>query len=382
MASFYGPRPVEAYVEPTPRDRAGLRATLQPVAGRGSWYSAEELSSFTLPNDDHRDAKHSHDLEGVAEVEHQPQTAGTHGPSFYGVGPQLAMPKPPARPRRSEQPQRSAAPDFDDLGEQVSAGKNVFIMPKRPPRESGCYALDKELNACTSPSEALDLASSQSKAMDAVNWANLLYALAHFKKKGPSNFSSSDIKTHRCWGSSCEALRPHLSELTARDTANALWSLATLDAKQEPIFLESATALCNSGKLAVCDPVSISKAAWALVAVPSRDKRLELFSQLAVPVVLRADSFPLGTLTMICYAFGKADFREGDAYEALSSALSRHLDEDMRPIDICNIIWAFCTVGYRDDVLFFSTQCDTSLPRRVGESVYSAGSDQHNMGLL
>ena len=30
---------------------------------------------------------------------------------------------------------------------------------------------------------------------------------------------------------------------------------------QEPLFLEAADSLC--GKLAVCDPVSLSKAAWA-----------------------------------------------------------------------------------------------------------------------
>ena len=110
--------------------------------------------------------------------------------------------------------------------------------------------------------------------------------------------------------------------------------------------------MCNGGKLSVCDPVSIAKTAWALTGIPNRDRRLDLFGKLAVPVVLRADTFPLGSLTMICYAFAKADFREGDAYEALSAALTCHMDEELRPIDVCNIIWSFCTVGYRDDVLF------------------------------
>lgn len=132
-----------------------------------------------------------------------------------------------------------------------------------------------------------------------------------------------------------------------------LWSLATLEARGDELFLEAADALCDSSsKLSVCDPVSVSKAAWALVGVPSRDRRLQLFSRLSAPVVLRADAFPLGALTMTGYAFAKADHRGADVYEALSAAVVRFPDEDLRPIDVCNIIWAFCTVGFRDDELF------------------------------
>lgn len=55
---------------------------------------------------------------------------------------------------------------------------------------------------------------------------------------------------------------------------------------------------------------------------------------------------------MTGYAFAKADHRNADVYEALSAAVVRFPDEDLRPIDVCNIIWAFCTVGFRDDELF------------------------------
>ena len=193
------------------------------------------------------------------------------------------------------------------------------------------------------------------------------YALAHFKKKGDRTTTYSTLRHDPRWARSCERLRSCLADLTARDAANVIWSLATLDAKQEPLFLEAADALCNGGKLAVCDPVSIAKTTWALTGIPNRDRRLDLFGKLAVPVVLRADTFPLGSLTMICYAFAKADFREGDAYEALSAALTCHMDEELRPIDVCNIVWSFCTVGYRDDELFAKI-CEVYL---VKESVVS-----------
>ena len=32
----------------------------------------------------------------------------------------------------------------------------------------------------------------------------------------------------------------------------------------------------------------------------------------------------------------QADFRDGDAYEALSSALTSRMDSELRPIDVCN----------------------------------------------
>ena len=224
-------------------------------------------------------------------------------------------------------------------------------MPKRPPRTNECYALDKDIAAASTPNDALDIAIKQAHLMDAPNWANLLYALAHCKKKGNSFMNASSLRADPRWLRSCKELQSSLGELTARDSANVIWSLATLDAKQEPLFLETASSLCNT-KLAVCDPVSLSKTAWALTSIPNRDRRLDLYSKLAVPVVLRADSFPLGSLTMISYSFGKADFREGDAYEALSSALTGHMDDQLRPIDVCNVIWSFCTVGFRDDVLF------------------------------
>eukprot|EP00931_Biecheleriopsis_adriatica_P119154 TRINITY_DN94417_c0_g1_i1.p1 TRINITY_DN94417_c0_g1~~TRINITY_DN94417_c0_g1_i1.p1 ORF type:complete len:964 (+),score=198.92 TRINITY_DN94417_c0_g1_i1:84-2975(+) len=330
-----------------PRDRTGLRG-VSKAEGQRQWYSPEELNSFILPEDNGCSNGGSTFLSsGMA------RSTESLGPSFYGKGPQLVMPKPPPPPKRPP-PQRSNAPDFDEISEQVSSGRNVYIMPKRPPRANECYALDKEFSACNAVGEVLDLAQREAKAMDAANWANLFYALAHFKKKGSlgSSFSPAALRADQRWSISCESLRPKLAELTARDSANVLWSLATLDARQESVFVETADSLCSGGKLAVCDPVSVSKAAWALTTVPNRDKRLELYSKLAVPVVLRAESFPLGALTMICYSFAKADFREGDAYESLSSALSRHMNEEMRPIDVCNIVWSFCTVGYRDDVLF------------------------------
>lgn len=52
--------------------------------------------------------------------------------------------------------------------------RNVFVMPKRPPRSNECYALDKDLSGAGSPSDALDLAMAKAEVMDAPNWANLL----------------------------------------------------------------------------------------------------------------------------------------------------------------------------------------------------------------
>ncbi|CAK9098902.1 unnamed protein product [Durusdinium trenchii] len=340
------------------RNGRGLRSTERLRSSQ--WYSPEELSSFG---------------DGVASVRPESvlsapdsvaESSATQGLSFYGKGPSLAKFSPPSR--RPER--RDASNMFRDkerereLSEQVAAGQNVFVMPKRPPRSNECYALDKDLSGAGSPSDALDLAMAKAEVMDAPNWANLLYALAHWKKKGGHHLAAS-LRSDSRWSRSLQRLQASLQDLTARDAANVVWSLATLEAKQEPLFLETADALC--GKLAVCDPVSISKAAWALTSIPNRDRRLELYSKLAVPVVMRADSFPLGSskcseslshvflhgsLTMICYSFGKADFREGDAYEALSSALIGHMNNSLRPIDVCNVIWSFCTVGYRDDVLF------------------------------
>ena len=317
-----------------PRQRVGLRST-----SSSQWYSAAELQSF------------DEDVADVASVTSAADSVS--GLSFYGKGPQLSRFRPAGRPKaranREELPARQEP--WEELAEQMSSGRNVFVMPKRPPRSNECYALDKDLAAAT-PNQALDIAMKQAHVMDAPNWANLLYALAHCKKKGGMNVAS--LRADPRWVRSCKELQSSLDQLTARDSANVIWSLATLDAKQEPLFLETASSLCNN-KLAVCDPVSISKAAWALTSVPNRDRRLDLYSKLAVPVVLRADSFPLGSLTMISYSFGKADFREGDAYEALSSALTGHMNDELRPIDVCNVIWSFCTVGYRDDVLFSKT---------------------------
>ena len=185
------------------------------------------------------------------------------------------------------------------------------VMPKRPPRANECYGLDKDLAASSTCGQAFDVAQQSADIMDAPNWANLFYALAHFKKKGDRSITYAALRSDPRWSRSCHKLSSCLADLTARDAANVIWSLANLDAKQESLFLQTADALCNGGKLAVCDPMSIAKTAWALTSIPNRDRRLDLFAKLAVPVVLRADTFPLGSLTMICYAFAKADFRDG-----------------------------------------------------------------------
>lgn len=329
-----------------PRQRVGLRS-----ATSSQWYSAEELSCF----DD------AVEVASVASAADSVAGLSAAGLSFYGKGPQLSRFSPPeGRPKRRDdrndrerELREVREREAEDLAEQMSSGRNVFVMPKRPPRSNECYALDKDLAAASTPNQALDIAMQQAQVMDAPNWANLLYALAHCKKKG-GGVNIASLRADPRWVRSCKELQSSLDHLTARDSANVIWSLATLDAKQEPLFLEAASSLCNN-KLAVCDPVSISKAAWALTSVPNRDRRLDLYSKLAVPVVLRADSFPLGSLTMISYSFGKADFREGDAYEALSSALTGHMNDELRPIDVCNVIWSFCTVGFRDDELFSKT---------------------------
>jgi len=322
-----------------PRDRVGLR-----TQASSQWYSPEELTSFEVQ---------SHP--GPLASSRQPPTASPpasgSGLSFYGKGSQLAKFSPPERPKPRERPERSERA-VEDLAEQVQAGRNVYVMPKRPPRTNECYALDKDLAASSTCGQAFDVAQQSADIMDAPNWANLFYALAHFKKKGDRSITYANLRSDPRWSRSCQKLCSCLADLTARDAANVIWSLANLDAKQEPLFLQTADALCNGGKLAVCDPMSIAKTAWALTSIPNRDRRLDLFAKLAVPVVLRADTFPLGSLTMICYAFAKADFRDGDAYEALSAALTTHMDDELRPIDVCNIIWSFCTVGYRDDELF------------------------------
>mmetsp|Transcript_77 Transcript_77/g.288 ORF Transcript_77/g.288 Transcript_77/m.288 type:complete len:820 (+) Transcript_77:3-2462(+) len=235
------------------------------------------------------------------------------------------------------------------------------------------------MGASKPPADVFATAMREPAEMDAANWANVLYALAHCKKHGDANGLSdkgpqlgggggggggrpSWLRNDARWGQCCNALRPRLNELTARDAANVLWSLATLDARDDPLLVETAEALCVGGKISVCDPVSVSKAAWALTGLPSRDKRTEIFNHLAVPVVLRAESFPLGALTMTCYAFAKADHRDADVYEALSAALERHPEEELRPIDVCNVVWAFCTVGYRDDGLF-ARLCESHLTK-------------------
>lgn len=332
-----------------PRQRVGLRS-----ATSSQWYSAEELSCF----DD------AVEVASVASAADSVAGLSASGLSFYGKGPQLSRFSPPeGRPKRRDdrndrerELREVREREAEDLAEQMSSGRNVFVMPKRPPRSNECYALDKDLAAASTPNQALDIAMQQAQVMDAPNWANLLYALAHCKKKG-GGLNIASLRADPRWVRSYKELQSSLDHLTARDSANVIWSLATLDAKQEPLFLEAASSLCNN-KLAVCDPVSISKAAWALTSVPNRDRRLDLYSKLAVPVVLRADSFPLGSLTMISYSFGKADFREGDAYEALSSALTGHMNDELRPIDVCNVIWSFCTVGFRDDELFSKTLKD------------------------
>lgn len=252
---------------------------------------------------------------------------------------------------------RAAEREEEEPSQPALPGNSVSVLPKRPPRPEGCRALDKDIAACNSPGEAFAVATRDVSAMDAANWANLIYALAHLKKQGSTGRADDDREARPQWLTKdprwlqcCRALNACLADLTARDAANVLWSLATLACKEDPLFLDVADAL--RGKLAVCDPISISKAAWALTSVPNRDRRLDFFTHLAVPVVLRAEVFPLGALTMTCYAFAKAAHRDSNVYEALSIAISRYAHQDLRPIDVCNVVWAFCTVGYRDDHLF------------------------------
>eukprot|EP00927_Polykrikos_kofoidii_P041062 TRINITY_DN34993_c0_g1_i1.p1 TRINITY_DN34993_c0_g1~~TRINITY_DN34993_c0_g1_i1.p1 ORF type:complete len:1124 (+),score=191.28 TRINITY_DN34993_c0_g1_i1:97-3372(+) len=239
----------------------------------------------------------------------------------------------------------------EDYEAPAAAGDTVSIAPKRAQRALICRDLDKDIAACTSGREVFAVAARATATMDAPNWANLVYALAHLKKNGDAaGLSPSDLRANPNWSKCCREFRNNIADLTARDSANVLWSMATLESRSEPLFMDVADALPS--KLSVCDPISVSKAAWALTAMPQREKRFALFAQLSVPVVLRAEVFPLGALTMTCYAFAKAQLRDAEVYAALSSAISRFPDEELRPIDVCNVVWAFCTVGYRDDDLF------------------------------
>eukprot|EP00928_Gymnodinium_smaydae_P041963 TRINITY_DN28335_c0_g1_i1.p1 TRINITY_DN28335_c0_g1~~TRINITY_DN28335_c0_g1_i1.p1 ORF type:complete len:1027 (+),score=207.84 TRINITY_DN28335_c0_g1_i1:81-3083(+) len=293
---------------------------------------------------------------GASSSGHEDST----GPSFYRPGARgaasalnLRGPRPaPERERGSSTRNGTGVGrvelDDENAVSQAPAGNSMSIAPKRPDRTNECRALDKDMAACSSPDELLQLAESSSSTMDGANWANFVYALAHLRKHNA--MAPSWVRNNARWSRSCEAVRPHLPQLTARDTCNVLWSLATLDARDEPAFLAAADAL--GPKLATCDPVSVSKAAWSLTAVANRDRRLALYSQLAVPIVLRAESFPLGALTMTCYGFAKAAHMDSEVYGALSTALRRYPVEELRPIDVCNVVWAFCTVGYRDDELF------------------------------
>lgn len=284
-------------------------------------------------------------------------------PSFYGKGPKLQLQpqRSAARSQAQDQQRNERREPLDDAmpqeesGQQHQPGDGLSLFPKRPPRSAENRALDKDIASCASPSNALAMAVDNESMMDVPNWANLFYALAHFKKHGQNGAGgkhgnhASFVRDPR-WARCCGALRPQVKELTARDAANVLWSLATLQECSDPLFLDTADSL--STKASVCDPVGVSKAAWALTTVSQRDRRLELFNHLAVPVVLRAEAFPLGALTMTCYAFAKAAHRDGDVYEAVSIAIREFPDEELRAVDICNIVWAFSTVGYRDDDLF------------------------------
>eukprot|EP00929_Paragymnodinium_shiwhaense_P107097 TRINITY_DN73133_c0_g1_i1.p1 TRINITY_DN73133_c0_g1~~TRINITY_DN73133_c0_g1_i1.p1 ORF type:complete len:1034 (-),score=206.45 TRINITY_DN73133_c0_g1_i1:85-3186(-) len=297
-------------------------------------------------------------------------------PSFYGrangggLGKFFARPPLPdtekRRPRSSnEEASRSSPYDLQDDARSAVAGDSLSITPKRGDRSTACRELDRDLSSAATPADVLSLMEKSLTVMDAPNWANLFYALAHLKKKKFDTTRASDrgpgapasslpawLQNDRRWAVACREILPRLPELTAKDAANVLWSVATLDGRNEPMFAEVADALPS--KLAVCDPISVSKAAWALSqgGTFSREKRLAIFTQLAVPVVLRAEVFPLGALTMICYAFAKAALRDSEVYAALSSAVSRFPHEELRPVDVCNVVWAFCTVGYRDDALF------------------------------
>jgi len=348
------------------------------------WYNDAELARFTP------EAYEGRGGTATTSLVSRPATGGH--PSFYGNGPggfRFQRPAAPVPTQGGRQPARGsettgsslAARDVDPEMVVHLAGDSVSVLPKRPPRWAGCPALDKEIAACKVPGEVLALATGNASVMDAANWANLIYALAHLAKHGAASGNGDRIppawvSTDPRWWQSCQTLQSQLPELTARDTANVLWSLVTLTcsptaptSRYSPLFLEAASALCD--KLSVCDPISVSKAAWALTSVPSRDKRLDLFTHLAVPVVLRAEVFPIGALTMTCYAFAKAAHRDANVYEALSSAIARYPDDDLRPIDVCNVVWAFCTVGYRDD-LMFDRICDAHLTDAEGLKSYNA----------
>lgn len=294
------------------------------------------------------------------------------GPSFYyakaagAPGGVLGRPpRPQGEGRREEVGSRAGRPSAEEAAERQASedahpGSAISILPGRAERSAECRGLDKDIASCQTAVDVLAVASQHAGHMDGPNWANMVYALAHhFKKRTHGGSGNADWFRDPCWDKGCIALRGLLGDLTARDLANVLWSLATLQKKEAPLFLEAADALCS--KLAVVDPVSVSKAAWALTAVPNRDRRLKFFNHLAVPVVLRAEAFSAGELTMTIYAFAKAEHRDADVYESFSDAV-RRLKEEMRPVEVCNVIWAFCTVGFRDDVLF-SGLCDTYLTK-------------------
>jgi len=342
---------------PPEAETAGWASAPLPADGLSSTAAARMGSTFG-----------ARAAEGPAEQEASGQ------PSFYGKGPKLRLQRQQQgsqrQQQREHQPQRrgggqavrgafsaelggqnaDAGSAAAAGGQQTTPGGAMSVLPKRAPRAASCYDLDKEIAACASQDGVLAISAREAASMDGANWANLVYALAHCRKHGTGDQRA--LKFDSRWMRAMRETEAHLVSLTARDTANLLWSLATLDLRSEVLFMEAADTLCSSGKLSVCDPISVSKAAWALTAVKERDRRLAIYNHLAVPVVLGADAYPLGAITMTCYAFAKADHRDGDVYEALSSSLSNHPLEEMRPIDVCNVVWAFCTVGYRDDQLF------------------------------
>lgn len=387
MSSFYGTARVSLGTATSWYSDAELRcfgpqdSTGDGVAGLGAAAAVRDVpvaQSYggTLISRDEASGHAAGTSSTSARAGGRPAGGSSGQPSFYGQGPRLCLPKsqPPPPPVTASQLPRAPAVgqtagrssplmlEAPEEGKQaVAPGEPVSVLPKRPPRDAACRALDKEIAACTAPDEAFAVALRDESALDGANWANLIYALAHFKKHSASSGSTAVTKDPR-WRKSCLLLQPHLSQLTSRDAANVLWSLATLNARGEPLYMDTADALCSGGKLSVCDPVSVSKAAWALTSVANRDRRLGIFSHLAVPVVLRAEAFPVGALTMTCYAFAKAGHQDADVYQALSGALAPHVDEDLRPIDVCNVVWSFCTVGYRDDELF-SRLCDSHLTR-------------------
>lgn len=320
---------------------------------RVEWESIE-TTQMQEANGRLQDQVHFERQEGLTQ-------AAEPGSSFYNGKAKsslhFASSKKPQEDRPRAPPELAAATEAEN---PPLPGDPFMAMPKRPKRDPKCLGIDKDLASCTDERAVLEEAMRRQQDMDGVNWANVLYQIANLQKRpGPRTVSFNDERWQRIW----VAIRQHHEGLTGRDTANVLWSMTKINSNELDIFAKVATSLCT--KLAVIDPISVSKAAWAIAlgSLENRGERFRVFNQLAVQVVLRANMFPLGALSMSAYAFAKGEYRNASFYAAISCALLRYPSLDLRPVDVCNVVWAFCTVGYRDDALF-DRICETQLLRR------------------